>query len=230
MIRYAVAAFTAFMLALALPLSAADAPDNWDGLVKVASKKLALVYLQPQADFRGYSKVIIDPPQVAFRKNWQKEQNEDRLGARRVTDKDARKILDAAQEGLTRVFTDEYTKAGFQLVQAPEEDVLRISTAIINIDVNAPDIMSAGRTRVYSEETGEATLVIEARDSVTGALLGRAVDRRIMDDSQLRIRNSVTNAAEFESVFRRWGKASANGLNELKNLSPVNPAGLQTKR
>ena len=41
-----------------------------DGLVRVKSKRLDVVYLQPGADFRSYTKVMLDPTEVAFAKNW----------------------------------------------------------------------------------------------------------------------------------------------------------------
>ena len=54
---------------------AEEPPTTWDGLVRVESKKLRLVYLRPGADFRAYSKVMLDPTEVAFRKNWLRNYN-----------------------------------------------------------------------------------------------------------------------------------------------------------
>jgi hypothetical protein len=175
--------------------------------------------------------VMIDPTEVAFRKNWQRDQNRDRLDlSSRVTDEDARRILDGAQQEFQKLFAETYAKAGYQVVTAPGPDVLRISTAIANLDVAAPDTMSPGRTRTYSREAGEATLVLEARDSLTGELLGRAIDERETSDMGPYIRNSVTNAAAFEQVFRRWAETSAGGLAELKELSPIDTSALQARR
>ncbi|HEU4651159.1 MAG TPA: DUF3313 family protein [Croceibacterium sp.] len=219
-------------VALAGPaLAAADGEAAWDGLVEVRSQKLDEVHLRPQADFRGYTKVLIDPTEVSFRKNWQNEQNRDRRGlGNDVTDADARRILDEAQRSFQRLFADAYTEAGYEVVSAPGPDVLRLSTAIVDLDVVAPDVMEPGRTRTYSREAGEATLVVEAKDSLTGQLLGRAVDERETSDMGPYIRNSVTNMAAFEQVFRRWARASADGLAELKALSPIDPSALQARR
>jgi len=219
-------------LALAGPaLAAVDGEVAWDGLVEVKSQKLDEVHLRPQADFRGYTKVLIDPTEVSFRKNWQNEQNRDRRGlGNDVTDADARRILDEAQRSFQRLFADAYTEAGYEVVSAPGPDVLRLSTAIVDLDVVAPDVMEPGRTRTYSREAGEATLVVEAKDSLTGELLGRAVDERETSDMGPFIRNSVTNAAAFEQVFQRWARTSAEGLAELKALSPLDPSALQARR
>ena len=43
-------------LATAASPGAAKLPATWDGLVEVKAKKLAAVYLLPNADFRAYSK------------------------------------------------------------------------------------------------------------------------------------------------------------------------------
>jgi hypothetical protein len=212
----------------ATPLAAQEGEATWDGLTKVEAKKLDEAYLRPQADFREYTKVMIDPTEVSFRKNWQRDQNRASVGLmNHVSDADARRILDDAQTSFQRLFAEAYAKDGYQVVTAPGPDVLRISTAIVNLDVTAPDTMSPGISRTYSRDAGEATLVLEARDSLTGELLGRALDERETSDMGPYIRNSATNAVEFEQVFRRWAETSAEGLAELKSLSPIDPAALQ---
>lgn len=221
----------AILAAVALSVSvaavAAKPPDTWDGLQLVKSKRLENVYLLPDADFRIYNKVLLDPTEVAFRKDWQRDQNRStRDLSSRISDRDARTILDEAQKRFQQIFADAYQAAGYQLVTEPGEDVLRVSTAIINLDVQAPDKMSAGRSRTYSKEAGQATLVLQAKDSLTGQVLGRAVDAQWTGDSGPYIRNRVTNIADFEQLFSRWAKRSVEGLDELKALSPVDADGV----
>ncbi|MBO9519818.1 MAG: DUF3313 family protein [Porphyrobacter sp.] len=216
------------LLAAAVPLVAQPVDGNWDGLLEVKAKKMDKVYLLPNADFKTYTKVMIDPTEVSFKKNWQRDQNRDRLDlANRVSDSDARRIIDEAQKGFDKYFAEAYTKAGYQVVSAPGPDVLHISTAIINLDVAAPDTALSPGDRTFSRDAGEATLVLEVKDSVSGQVLGRAVDRQDTSDMGPYIRNSVTNAAAFEQVFKKWAERSADGLTDLKELSPVNPSALQ---
>ena len=68
-----------FAVALCLMASAAIAQDsgNWDGLVEVKGKRLDAVFLLPGADFRAYKKVMMDPVEVAFVKNWARDYNRD---------------------------------------------------------------------------------------------------------------------------------------------------------
>jgi len=59
---------------------------------------------------------------------------------------------------------------------------------------------------------------------MTGALLGRAVDQRILGDSgPATWRTSVSNRADFRDVVKTWASASVRGLAELKSLSPISP-------
>jgi hypothetical protein len=219
----------AIALLLAVTPAAAETPTNWDGLLSVKAHHLDAVYLLPQADFRGYTKVMLEPTEVAFRKNWQRDTNQE-IATGRVSDEDARRVLEDARAGFEKVIQESYQKAGYQVVTSPGPDVLRVATAVVNLDLAAPDLMSAGRSKTWSREAGSATLVVEARDSLTGDLLGRAVDAQSTGDFGPYLRNSVTNASEFHDLFRRWGKVAADGLNELKTLSPIDASGKLVKK
>ncbi len=223
---------TTLYLALAtLPAIAAEPPENWDGLVEVKAKRMDVAWVLPGADFRPYAKVMLDPTQVAFRKDWLKNVNESSPGVSRdVTQEDAEKIAAAARAGFSDVFTEAFRKAGYEVTTVPGPDVLRLSSAVVNLYINAPDVMAAGRSRTYSMEAGEATLVLEARDSTTGALLGRVLDRRQTRSSgSLQVTSSVTNTADFRALFKRWADICVQGLNELKTQSPV-PEDLKPKQ
>ena len=71
--------------------------------------------------------------------------------------------------------------------------------------------------------------MIEVRDSATGTLLGRAVDRRIVGDNMVGWRSSVTNKGDFRNVVKTWADISVKGMSELKALSPVNTDGQSTR-
>jgi len=202
--------------------SAADAPESWDGLIQVKPKRMDAAFLLPGADFRPYTKLMIDPTQVAFQKDWQKRINDSRRLSDRVDDAQAQKILAAARTNFDDVFFEAFTKAGYTIVKEPAADVLRISTAVVNLYVNAPDTMSAGRSYSFTTEAGEATLILEVRDSLTNALMGRVLDRRETQGSAgMQMSSSVTNQAEFRALFRQWANTAVKGIDELKAHSPV---------
>ena len=205
-----------------------DMPDNWDGLVRIKPKRMDAAYVAPGTDFRTYTKVMLDPAEVAFKKDWMRDVNDASAGiSNDVTDEDAQKILAAARDGLDQVFKETFEKAGIQVATAPAPDVLRLSPGVANLYINAPDTMSAGRSRTYTTEAGEATLVLEARDSTSGALLGRVFDRRETRQSGgVQWTTSVSNRADFSQLFKSWASICVKGMSELKENSPV-PADLQ---
>lgn len=221
--RKLTALFAALVLAGTAPLAAEKAPDNWEGLVRVPSKKVELVYLAPGADFRPYTKVMIDPTEAAFRKDWLRDQRRSASGFTDVSirEKDVLEATADAKKEFEQELRAAYTKAGYEIVTTPAADVLRVATGVLDIDVVSPDVRTAARSRSYSEEAGAATLVVEVRDSVSGAILGRAVERRTAGDNGPWIRNRVTNYSDFEKLFKRWAEVCAEGLDELKALSPV---------
>ena len=220
--RWLAAALAACLVALGTVASAEDVPDNWDGLVQIKPRRMDLVYVLPGADFRPYTRVMLDKTEVAFRKDWQKNMNDTRSLSRKIDDNEAAKIMAAASSNFTDVWTKALNKAGYQVVTTPGPDVLRLSTAIVDLYINAPDTMEAGRVRTYTAEAGEATLILEVRDSRTNALLGRVVDRRETRSSvAVQQANRVTNQADFRSLFSQWASIAGKGLEELKSVSPV---------
>jgi hypothetical protein len=214
----------------ATSIQAAKPPATWDNLVLVKSKKFQRVYLLPGADFRPYTKVMLDPTEVAFQKNWVRDYNSSSVSLnRRIDDKQAQAIMDRVRKGFGDIFVKAYTKAGFTVVPAPGPDVLRVRTGVVDLKINAPDIPTAGRSRSYSSEAGQAMLVVEARDSETGALLGRALDRQIAGDSGPYMRNSVSNTADFSRMFEMWAKSSVDGLKLLQMGNPAQAPVVQAK-
>jgi hypothetical protein len=209
--------------------TADDMPQSWDGLVQVKPKRMDAAYLLPGADFRSYTKLMVDPAEVAFAKNWLRSQNDSRNLSRQVTQEDAEKILAAARSNFDEIFVEAFTKAGYTIVQAPGPDVMRVSTGVLNLYVTAPDVPTAGRSTTYTTQAGEATLVIEVRDSTTNLLLGRVLDRRETQRSTLQMTSSVTNLAEFRTLFKAWAGTAVKGLQELKDHSPV-PEDLKPKQ
>ena len=216
------AAIAAAML-LSGPARGAPPPDTWEGLVKVQSKRLDLAYLQPGADFRVYTKVMLDPTEVAFAKNWQRDYNSSssRNLSGRISDRDVQEAIVKGVSASNEIFAEAWTKGGYAVVDQPGPDVLRIKTGVVNIWVNAPDVPTAGRSHTFAPEAGSATFFVEARDSMTGALLGRAVDQRYAGDAGGNWRTSVSNRGDFRDLVTNWANDGVRGVNELKSLSPI---------
>jgi hypothetical protein len=199
-------------------------PPPYEDLVQVKSKKLDTVYLLPGADFSGYSKLMIDPVQVSFRKDWVKETNRSRGLSGKIDDDDAQQIAQAARSGFETIFIAAFKAKGYEVVTSPAHDVLRLSPAIANLYINAPQSGGPGISRSYTVEAGGATLVMEARDSTTGAILGVAIDRSETRGSGVAtLTTNVSNRADFEQLFRRWADICVKGFEQLKTTPAVQP-------
>jgi hypothetical protein len=213
----------------AAPVSATDLPTNWDGLVEVKAHKLAAVYLRPNANFSAYSQVMLDPSQVAFQKDWAQNYNATTMTlANDVTSQDVQQDIALAQSGLNKIFAATFSKEGYQIVTAPGPNVARITVAILDLSITAPD-PGTDFGMNYAVDAGEATLVVEVRDSVTNQLLGRGLDRRAAgtDEGDGFPRNAVTNRDDFMQLFQTWANIAAKGLSELRASSPINTAGIR---
>lgn len=193
-----------------------------DGLELVKSSRHSAAYVDPDADFSEYKRVTIAEVEVAFKKNWLRDQNQDRAAlSHRVSQEDADKIKAALADEFTRIFTEELEKGGYEVVdykgfENSAQDLLLLTPAIVDLDVSAPDTMSAGRSRSYTASAGSMTLYLEFHDSVTGALLGRVVDAQSLGNATtVQISNSVTNKADADRMLRRWAQKLVAALDRV---------------
>ena len=219
-------AFSAAVLTAVLAFGtsfAAGSPESWDGLVEIEAKRMDAVFVLPGADFRPYKKVMFDPTEVAFNKDWMKNVNETTAGVSRdISREDAEKIAATVRSDFGDIFNEAFRKAGYEITTTPGPDTLWLRPAVFNLYINAPDTMSAGGTRTYTVEAGEASLLLEVRDSTTQALLGRVVDRRATrSTSGVRVSNQATNVSDFRALFEQWVGICVQGFEELKSHSPV---------
>ncbi len=194
--------------------SPAPVPARSDGLVAVQSSTLDEVYVRPNADLSAYRSVIVDPGQVALRKNWLKDINAQRDVARWLSPSDAQEITDEAAASLGPVVTDVFRRQGYEIASTPGTGVLRLMPSVTDLYVNAPYKPTAGIQRANVRDAGEATLRLDVRDSVTGTLLARVVDHRTAQEigapataaGQLVANpaNAVTNLFWIDALYRQW--------------------------
>jgi hypothetical protein len=188
-----------------------------DGLQRVHDSKMAAAYAQPGANLSGYTEVILLDAQVSFRKNWERDQRSSSLTGR-LSSKDIEGIKTRLATEFNVVFSKTLTEGGYPVVTEAGDNVLLIRPAIINLDVNAPDKMTAGRSRTYTSTAGEMTLYVEVYDSVTGDLIAKALDRKQdYDQNFYTWTNSVTNKAAADRILKIWANILLQALNEARN-------------
>ncbi len=197
---------TAFVCLLASSAVFADEVDLFENLEPIEDARVAMAYIDPEADFSVFSKVMILDTFVAFRSGWQRDQRRGTRGVR-VTTSDMDRIKSRVSELFNSVLIETLeADDGFEIVDEPGDDVLLIRAAIIDLDITAPDTMTAGRSRTYTADSGAATLYIELFDSISGQIIGRAADRQVARSTTNRLTwsNRATNTADASRVFSSW--------------------------
>lgn len=191
-----------------------------DGLHLMKDTKLRAVYMKPGADLKSYDKVALLAAYVAFNKNWKREQNEEAMDlSDMITDQDMNRIRTDLATEFNKVFTDVLTKAGHQMVTTGGTGVLIVRPAIVNLEVTAPDTMSAGMQQSFSASAGQMTLYMELLDGKTGDIIARIIDPEAAGGPFAEVRNSVTNMAAAEEVLRRWATILSNHLGEATSAA-----------
>jgi hypothetical protein len=199
---------------------AAKYPDTTaEGLTRIKSKKVDALYVKEGASLEGYKRFNLLPCEVSFRKDWQRDQNRERFSdpSSRVTDDDMTRIRTSLSQLFSEQFAEALVKAGYQLTNDRDEDVLVLDPSIVDLDVNAPDVSrhQVGMVTTYTAETGRATLSLDFHDGLTNELFARAIDRQIADPAgRMQVSNSVMNRAEAITVIQRWAKKLTDALDE----------------
>jgi len=207
-----------FAIALAdTPPSKSDATSAWTegGLEKVTVKGLDTVYTKPGSSLASYTKVLLGPISVSFRRGWEKQSAP---GSRiSIRAQDSQRIKDKLAKLVREEVVKQLEEGGYKIADAVDDDVLEVNMAIVNLNVNAPDIQSAGRVTAYAVSAGEMTLVAELRDAATGDIITRVFDRALARESFRPQRiTSVDNAAEARSAAAGWAKALRSELDLAK--------------
>jgi len=176
-----------------------------EGLAAVHSMQLDELYLRPNADIAAYRKVLIDPVRAEVSSDWQRNLNYSRNVSRWVGPDDVKRVAADAASSLKSVIAQIYKERGYEIAAAPEPGVLRLTASIADLYVYAPDRYSAWTVKTFTRDAGQATLLLEARDAVTGTLLARVMHRGIAREvTRVNTASDVTNRFWFDTLFRRW--------------------------
>lgn len=182
-----------------------------DGLVAQDSPVFDELYLRPGANLSQYSSYGLENCEVTFRKDWQRDQNQNRPDiSNRVTQKNIDEITESISKSCNTYLERALQEEPMLTLAQPGEaasGVLTVRPSVIDLDINAPDTDGPGIVRSFTTSFGEMTLVLELADAATGEVLARAVDkRRGPERGYLQRTNSVTNQFETNRILRNWSK------------------------
>ncbi|MBS0579012.1 MAG: DUF3313 family protein [Proteobacteria bacterium] len=195
-----------------------------DGLHLYKQTNQRLAYVRPGATFTQYKKVAILDCYVEFSKDWVKRYNRDqRDPSRKIKDSDLERAKAGLQSQFRKIFTEEIQKGGrYQVTDSAGPDALVLRPGLINIQVNAPDIMAPGSSSVYVESSGAMTLYLELIDSTSNTLLARVLDGRVDPNRYGQRSSSVTNRAAADRMMRSWADELRDRLDLVrgKDVTP----------
>lgn len=191
---------------------------TFDGLREVRNSSADVAWAVPGLDLSGYTKIKLEGAGIEYRPGGETGRTmraRSGGGPYEVTEEQKERMQALVQE----VFREELSRSErFTIVDEVGPDVLLVRGAILDVVSYVPqDAM--GRVDVYLSTVGEATLVVELRDSITNAILARGIDRRAAENNSSFVMesNRVTNSAEIRRVVRQWGRSLREGLEGFAN-------------
>jgi hypothetical protein len=201
--------------------SGPDAEVTHDGLTRVDKTVMDAVWAREDIDLTSYSKIKFDAVGIEYRPVKGPYSGRAGTGSTRRPMQDEFALDDKQKEQIAEeiggAFLEELARSEtFQLVEDSGPDVLTLHVGLLDVVSRVPPD-SVGRSIVLLESVGEATLVLELRDSMSDAIYVRAVDRRAAAGSFDNMTRStpVSNRAEVRRLGRHWAGLIRNGLETL---------------
>jgi hypothetical protein len=188
-------------------------------LVRVDNSRARLAYIDPNADFRKYTAILLAPLGVD---NVEIVQPQSSLS---TTGNPNWELTAADKEGLQKDFRAAMVKqlsakGGYPLVEAAGDHVLEISPILTRIAPTAPkdDNRSrpTGRSKIFTEGAVKLDVSVTFSDSETGEVLALTKDSR-SGSSLWGINNRVTNLAEVRRAFNSWAMQIRAQLDQVRN-------------
>ena len=197
-----------------------DAEVTHDGLVRVKKSVADAAWVKPDFDLTPYKKIMIVSAGASFKKlkpvNQFQARNETEFP---VSAANQQKFKDVMKEE----FVKELSKLKrYQIVDKPGPDVLLLVGSVIDVVSNVPPDVDtakfAGRGGVYLTSVGDATLVLELRDSQSNEVLGRAADRRAAESPFAFEVNNVTAWTQVHLLAQAWASTLRKRLEEIEKV------------
>jgi hypothetical protein len=187
---------------------------SFDGLLEVTNSKASKAWVRPGFDLSGYTQVRLVGAGIAFQ-----PPNERSRSSRLSSDSyPMSQVAQARLAGIVReAFEKELARSErFELTEEVGPDVLTVWGGLLDVVSFVPP-QRGGRDDIYLKRIGEATLVIELRDSQSNATLMRIMDRRAVErmGGGRMSSNPVTNSGDVRRLASSWARLFRQRLDEL---------------
>ena len=198
-----------------------DAEMTHDGLTRVDKTIMDAVWARQDIDLTGITKIRFNSLGIEYRNVDGPYSGRQGTGTTRTRSSSSEFQLHPDtkalfEEEIGGAFREEFQSSTvFEVVDEPGPDVLDLHVGLLDVVSRVPPD-SVGRSRVFIDSVGEATLVLELRDSVSHTVLVRAVDRRAAQSTGTMIESSPPrNRSEVRRLGRRWGQILRDGTEKL---------------
>jgi len=180
-----------------------------DGLYRVDGSVLKGAWIKPGLELEHYTKIMVAPAGMTFKDVKRTSNSEYPLS-------DEQKATLRAT--VLEVFGEELAKAKrYTVTTQPGPDVLLVRGAMLDVVSRVPP-QPIGRGASFVRTLGEATFIVELRDSTTGEILARAAERRAVSPRFVQRSNSVNNLAEVRDAARRWAGSLREQMDQFEKL------------
>lgn len=194
-----------------------DAEVTFDGLVRIDNSTFSNAWIDPDVDLTQYTRIMPGGATFEFRAV-RKNSSASRA---RINNESEFWISDEGKEAVREIVTEAFREEllnskHFTFANSRGPDVLIIEGALHDIVSRVPPDI-AGRGEIFLSSVGEATLILEARDSLSNEVIYRAVDRRSGEqaDGFLTMSNSVRTKREVRRMAVRWATRLREGLDSI---------------
>jgi hypothetical protein len=201
-----------------------EAEVTFDGLYPVKGGRMDQAWARKDLSAESYTKVMLQGVGVEYRPGGETRR-------RPIGNTTSQHYAVTAEQRahfeseMREAFMEELAKGeNFEIVTEPGPDVLLVRGGLLDVVSFVPP-EPIGNADIYLSTVGEASLILEMRDSISGAILVRAVDRRAAEDSAhgFTRSNSVSNMVEFRRLARTWAGILRDGLDRF--MAPGDEAG-----
>lgn len=160
-------------------------------------------------------KLYVEQPSISFRRHWVRDQR--RIHSL-IDKKDIERVKTRYANALQEVLMDKLESTGHTLTTDPKLATLIIKSALVKLDINAPDFFDAVHVDKFVERAGRGTLRLEVVSTTNNQSVLQIEDRgltRLRDFRYAHRATSVSNLWDFKHLMSRWASDFASYLGTL---------------
>jgi len=179
-----------------------------DGLQRVEISLFDELYVAPGVSLANYQRVMIDPIEITFKKDWRKKHPD-------LSNRDFEVFRSELARLLHEKLVTELAHGGYTIAESPDKDVIRLRASIESADFAGPE--PAGEKKTLAFTDGEMTLRVLGFDGPSGALVARVKDYE--EDNETRIlerADRITAYHNAQKIFKEWAEALRSAIDVAK--------------